>query len=216
VLAQAQALALRQREVARSAAAAKRAQAAIEYGDPSGVQGLDEQTIAAARDNPFSVLRNLERDYQTGVRDLEENLNAANLFYSGYRGTKLGEAATDYQSRRASAASAFQGLLADVENALAQALLQADWAEAAALQDAYARALQQALEYGYGYPGQPGDGGRALGIRDAALALVGADRSAGAGRTVRGVPTDIYNARRNAAGFGGGLAAAMIGRRRRY
>ena len=159
ILAQAQALASRQREIARSGALAKRKQAAVEYGDASGLQGFDEATIAAARDNPFSVLANMKRGYESGVESLEGDLNASNLFYSGYRGKELGRAATGYQGQRSSASGAFQGFMTDIENALAQALLNADWQEASALEGAYMRALSQAMEYGYDYPGDGGDDG---------------------------------------------------------
>lgn len=114
------------RAQAQATALAKRKQAAIEYGDPSGVEGIDEATSKAARENPYSVLKSLERSYTTGLGELEEGLNEANLFYSGYRGKQLGEASTQYQQQRYNAGTAFRGLMSDIGDQLSQALLQAD------------------------------------------------------------------------------------------
>lgn len=126
-------LAAKQRAMAQASALAKRKQAAIEYGDPSGVTGLDDATQKAARDNPFSVLKRIDRSYETGTRELEEGLNAANLFYSGYRGQQLAEAARGYQQTKYDAANSFRGLLTDIDAGLADALMQADYLDAQAM-----------------------------------------------------------------------------------
>lgn len=129
-VAAAQGLAAKMRATATAQALAKRKQAAIEYGDPSGVEGIDEETSKAARENPFSILKNLEHSYSTGTRDLEEGLNKANLHYSGYRGQQLGEASRGYQDSRYQAATRFKGLNTDISDQLANALLNADSYEA--------------------------------------------------------------------------------------
>ena len=132
-VAAAQGLAAKIRAQAQATALAKREQAAIEYGDPEGVQGISAKGSKAARENPFSVLKNLEHGYGTGLRDLEEGLNSANLFYSGYRGQQLGEAARGYQQSRYQAGTNFRGLMTDINDQLAEALLNADMYEANAL-----------------------------------------------------------------------------------
>lgn len=132
-LAQIRALAARSRSEATARALAKKKQAAIEYGDASGITGLDEATIEAARNNPFSVLKNTERAYTQGVASLEDALNKSNLFYSGHRGQELGKAATGYQQQKYGASTRFQAGITDIEDALAQALLAADQQEMMAL-----------------------------------------------------------------------------------
>lgn len=128
-------LAAKQRAMAQATALARRKQAAIEYGDPSGIAGIDEETQRAARENPFSILKNVDRSYETGTRELEEGLNAANLFYSGYRGQQLAEAARGYQQTKYDAANAFRGLMTDVDSSLAEALMNADMYEASSIMD---------------------------------------------------------------------------------
>lgn len=132
-LAQIRALAARSRSAAMAGALSKKKQATIEYGDPTGVQGIDEDTSKAARDNPFSVLKNLDRNYSQGVASLEDALNKSNLFYSGYRGDQLGKAATANQQDRYNASTRFRATITDIEDALAQALLNADMQEMNAL-----------------------------------------------------------------------------------
>ena len=132
-VAAAQGLAQKIRANAQASALAKRKQAAIEYGDPTGVEGIDEATGKAARDNPFSVLKNLEHSYDKGKGELEDDLNKANLFYSGYRGQQLGEAARGYLEQRHGAGNAFRGLMSDINDKLADALMQADSYEASAI-----------------------------------------------------------------------------------
>lgn len=126
------ALSAKMRATAQATAAAKRKQAALEYGDPTGVEGLDAATQKAARENPFSILAAMKRAYDTGITDLEEGLNKANLFYSGYRGQQLGEAATAHQQGRYDAGTRFQGTITDINDALAAALMNADMMDAQA------------------------------------------------------------------------------------
>lgn len=148
-VAAAQGLAAKIRANAQASALAKRKQAALEYGDPTGVEGVDEATAKAARENPFSILKNMEHAYGTGRRDLEEGLNKANLFYSGYRGQQLGEAARAYEQNRYQAGTQFKGLMTDIGDQLANALLNADMYEQNALLNSS----------GGAYGGGGGDGG---------------------------------------------------------
>lgn len=118
------------RAQAAASALAKRIQAATEYGSAEGLQQAlggqyaDVQAKAAA--NPFSVMASQKHAYDVGLRDLEEQLNNANLFYSGYRGQQLGEAARGYQQNQYEAANAYHGLLNDISDQLSQALMSAD------------------------------------------------------------------------------------------
>jgi hypothetical protein len=120
----------------------KRKSAAIQFGSAEGLQGLlghDFGTVSKqASDNPYSVLKNLQWGYEHGVADLEEKLNKANLFYSGYRGEQLGDAAHQFQQSNYNARTQFQGLLSDVADQLAAALMQADYNEMLAAMNAQA------------------------------------------------------------------------------
>lgn len=157
-LAQIRALSARSRSEATSRALSKKKQAAIQYGDPSGVQGLDQGTIDAARNNPFSILKNTERSYTEGVGRLEDAFNKSNLFYSGYRGTELGKAATGYQQQRYDAGTRFQATITDIEDALAQALLQADMMEMQSmLGSGNYSSGGGGGDNGAGYTGRPGE-----------------------------------------------------------
>ena len=132
-VAAAQGLAAKIRAQAQATALAKRVQAAIEYGDPSGVEGLTAEQQKASSENPFSVLKNLSHSHDVGLQGLEEDLNKSNLFYSGYRGQQLGEADRAYQGQRYQAGTQFRGLSSDINDALANALMQADQYEASAI-----------------------------------------------------------------------------------
>ena len=152
-VAAAQGLAGKIRAQAQARALAKREQAAIEYGDPTGVTGISEKSSTAARENPFSVLKNLDYSYKTGLRDLEEGLNSANLFYSGYRGQQLGEAARGYEQGRYTAGTNYRALQSDISDQLSEALLNADMYEQNALLGSS----------GGGYDGGGYDGGGQVG-----------------------------------------------------
>lgn len=155
-LAQIRALAARSRSEATARALAKKKQAAVEYGDASGVTGLDEATAKAAKDNPFSILKGLDRNYNEGVGRLEDALNKSNLFYSGHRGTELGKAATNYQQDKYGASTRFQAGITDIEDALAQALLQADMMEMQALMGS-GGPYGGGGDNGAGFVGRPGE-----------------------------------------------------------
>lgn len=127
------ALSQRMRAEAQASALAKKKQATLEYGDPTGVEGIDEATAKAARENPFSILSAMKRSYDTGLGDLEEGLNKGNLFYSGYRGQQLGEAGTAYQQGRYDAGNRYRATIQDINDALAGTLLNADMMDADAI-----------------------------------------------------------------------------------
>lgn len=78
---------------ARSEGAALRKQALIDVGDPviAGEVGADPNTVEAARQNTMSARAGLTRDFSTRQRDLDENMNQSNLFYSGERVNRMGE-----------------------------------------------------------------------------------------------------------------------------
>lgn len=133
----AKAFGARTRKEAEARALEKRKTAALQFGSAEGLEKLlskeDYASVSkAASENPFSVIKNLQRGYDKGVSDLEDQLNKANLFYSGYRGQQLKDAATQHQQARYTAGTQFQGLLSDVADQLSAALLQADMMEAQA------------------------------------------------------------------------------------
>ena len=159
ILQQIMAEAQRQMAEAQANALAKREQLAVAYGDASGL-GLDKSYETAAANNPFSVIHNAKRSYDQGVVSLEDALNKDNLFYSGARGTKLGEAATGFQRTNYGNQQRFRGSLQDVQSTLAQALQSARYMEMSGQEGAYARALSAALAGGYaGGGGGSGGGG---------------------------------------------------------
>jgi hypothetical protein len=170
------------RTQAQASALAKRKQAAIEYGDPTGVEGIDDATSKAASENPFSVLKNLEHGYKTGTADLEEGLNKGNLFYSGYRGQQLGEAARGYQDSRYQAGTRFKGLMTDIGDNLANALMNADMYEASAIMGS------DGGSYGGGDDGGGGNPNRVAYDPNTSLAGVTRGLLSGTGR-IPGTPT---------------------------
>ena len=195
----AQGLAQKMRATAQASALAKRKQAAIEYGDPSGVEGIDAGTAKAATDNPFSVLKNLEHSYKTGTRDLEEGLNSANLFYSGYRGQQLGEAARGQQNALYQAGTGFKGLMTDINDQLAQALMGADAMEASSIMGS------DGGSYGgggdappsYGVPYNPG-----VAIRPPGFSLSGAGRIQGTSAKAKPKPMGLPPKKASPVKFG--------------
>jgi len=118
-----------------------RKQALIAYGYDPSLDSLypDENTREAAKQNPFSVLAIQKHDYGQRTTALEENLNKGNLFYSGARGTQLGENSRAYQQQQAGS----YGVLNDTLGGLQRALLAARQEEAdrnaTGLAEAYGR-----------------------------------------------------------------------------
>jgi hypothetical protein len=147
ILQQILAMSEKARTLAGGDALAALSDAGIQYGDASGL-GLDASKEQAARDNPFSVLANEKRAYGQGVTSFEDSANKANLFYSGYRGTKLGELATGHQQNLAGASDRFRSLVTDINRKKTSDLMAADQADLAGRTDATGRAQARALQYG--------------------------------------------------------------------
>jgi hypothetical protein len=120
---------------------AGRKQALIAYGYDPSLDSLypDENTREAAKQNPFSVLATQKHDYAQRTTALEENLNKGNLFYSGYRGTQLGENARNYQQQQATSSGALNDTLSALQHALLSARQEEADRNASALAEAYGR-----------------------------------------------------------------------------
>lgn len=157
VFQQAQAIIARTEEEARAAAIARKTAIAEQYGDATGLR-LGSSVEQIAKNNPFSVVASMKRGYEQGVNRLEDQLNKANLFYSGWRGTELGNASTAYQQNQYNARSRFQASIQDVNNQLAQSLLNSEWQRLSAMQSAYQAGLGNPSQYG-GAGGAGGGGG---------------------------------------------------------
>lgn len=151
ILQQIHATAAKQREEANAGALEARKQLAIQYGDETYGNSIDQATGQAAAQNPFSITKNLANQYDTTGKNLNENLNQHNLFYSGERINELGQALKDYQQQQAVAAGQFQSGLGTIGQNLVGALMGADQSEQGGYNDAWARALAYALAH----PGAP-------------------------------------------------------------
>lgn len=154
ILQQIKALSAQGRESARQSASALRKQLAISSGFTDVIPDLDADTMKAATDNPFSVRARLKRDYERSGKQLDENYNDSNLFYSGARANALGDQAFDYQNANYSALNDARSQASSIYQQLMQALLAADQADIDATWEANQRAQDQALQYGV----DPGSG----------------------------------------------------------
>jgi hypothetical protein len=94
---------------ARTEAMNAKKQALIDAGSEEIARGVgaDENTLSAAKANPFSTQAELMKQYQDRQRQMDENLNANNLFYSGERVRQMGE----LERGRAQAETQFGGNL---------------------------------------------------------------------------------------------------------
>src|SRR4051812_28576717 len=156
---------------AEAAALARRKQAEIGYGYDPNFQYEDQSTQEAARQNPFSTLAQLLFNHGQRSDALTENLNKANLFYSGERIKQTGLEGRQYTLENANANSALQNLMGQIAQGVLDAKLQAQQSELGGEQAAYDRALQFALANNTGYPGGGG------GAEDATAASVGGNRT---------------------------------------
>jgi hypothetical protein len=120
----------------------------IGYGSPelAGTLGLGGSAGAASA-NPFSTLGELKRGYQRrNVFDVDRPLSdQANLFYSTERGRQRALSGEQYLRDQASAEAAVQERLAAISSQLTQAKMSVSQQRLQAEQEAYQRALQQAL-----------------------------------------------------------------------
>ena len=158
ILQQIKALTGKRRGEVESGARTARQQLAIEYGDEGlGREYGGESFATAARDNPFSVARELSRWYSDTGRDLDEGFNKGNLFYSGARAKGLSEHTLGYQRRTSQAESEKQQRLSAIASELAQTLSGLDMEDVDAQTDAGQRALERSLQYGI----DPGAGSKA-------------------------------------------------------
>src|SRR6266542_2980900 len=140
---------------AEASALAARQQALINFGYSPELDPLygDTGTAGSAKTNPFSVLAQLQHSHELRQKNLNENLNKANLFYSGYRGTQLGEEGRSYLGEQAGARSALESQLGGISEGLLGARQTAQEATTGGEQDAYNRWLNQQLQYGLGATG---------------------------------------------------------------
>jgi hypothetical protein len=162
-----------QESIAQAEAEAKaaRTKLVIGYGDPglAATLGLNKPTGAPAQGgvayykwrkagggtsaaqqaqaNPFSTLAELKRGYERrNVFDVDRPFSdQGNLFYSSERGRQRALSGESYLRDQAQAQAAVQEQLAQISNQLTQARMSAQTQRIQAEQDAYQRALQQAL-----------------------------------------------------------------------
>lgn len=157
ILAKIRALATTNIGNAESGALAARQQELIGYGyDPTMQdQYTDPSNAAAAQQNPFSILSQLARQHTSRAHNLDEQLNQGNLFYSGTRGTELGNEARTYLGEQAGANATVRSHL----GAIATSLLAARHAEEERVLQAEGDAYQRYLQFHeqYGIPAAPGD-----------------------------------------------------------
>ena len=144
----------------RAGALSQKRQLAIETGDAGFANelGLDAATVQAARDNPLSAFAAIRDAGVAEGRDLTEGLNKANLLFSGYRGTQLGELAKSLLAREANAQAQARARYGSIENDLLAGLGNADDLEMQAEADAYGREVDRRRGGGGGGGAGGGDG----------------------------------------------------------
>lgn len=137
-ISEAQAEALRQQQ-----------QLAIGYGDPAlaAQLGLSKDVQAKAAGNAFGTLQELTRTYQRrNVFDINRPLSdQRNLFYSSERGRQLALSGEEDLRQRAMAQASVQQRLAEIQQMLVQARLDAQRQNIEAEQQAYQNASQQVM-----------------------------------------------------------------------
>lgn len=132
-----------QRDTAQAAALARKVGLATELGDTGFARelGLDEAQIGAAGANPLSTFAQLGQAEKKSTSALDEALNQSNLYFSGHRGTQLGELAQNFLAQRAGALGQARQGYAGIEGDLLSGLGEADRAEMEAEAAAYGRAV---------------------------------------------------------------------------
>jgi hypothetical protein len=161
VLARIRALGTQDVANARSEAEALRKKAIIDSGltDVGQEIGVDQNTLQAAQQNPFSTRAELERAMQTRGRELNESLNQQNLFYGGYRADQLSDLARSGAQQQSALTGDIRGLLGGISQGVTTAEQEAARAEQAAIEqaaeDARIAALQQAYLDALNQPAQP-------------------------------------------------------------
>jgi len=149
ILARVKALAEESMGQANADARANRTRLAIGLGDPELVDklGLGSDVRKQAAENTFGTFQELSRQLdRRNVFDITGNLSDKhNLFYSTERGRQLGLSGEQYLRDKSQATNAVQGQLATISQQLIAAKMAAQAQIIQAEQDAYSRALQQAL-----------------------------------------------------------------------
>lgn len=120
-------------------------QATFFTADPGNTTVGDEQTAQAASANPTSTVAQLLQAHNDRTNQLNNNLNASNLYYSSTRGNELGNEDQTYLNDQSNAQSQLYGALTAAVQGLLGARSQSDSTLYQANTDAYNRALQIAL-----------------------------------------------------------------------
>jgi len=187
---------------AQSAALKQRQDLVLAYGDKgvaSAVLGASDPIAAAAGQNPTSTVAQLGQSRDRNLKSLDNQLNADNLSYSGYRVTQEQQAGQDYQNALAQAAGGLNTNLDQVGSNLAAALAGNNGQIVQGINAAADRANANATATGTD-PGAGGAGGASTG--PGAIVPATAD------------PTDAANEAASlaaAAAAGGGAASGAVG-----
>lgn len=133
---------------AESEAAALRKQAVIDTGlaDVGAELGLDAATLQAARENPLSVAARLANEARLRESQLNESLNQQNLFFSGHRGTQLGELARSQMAEQADLTRDLRAALGGIDQGVLEARQAASLDEQGAMEAAAEAMRQQSFE----------------------------------------------------------------------
>jgi hypothetical protein len=134
---------------AQADATAARTRLVIGLGDPdlAAKLKLGKKTMSQAKNNPFGTFQELSRTLQRrNTFDITGALSdRANLFYSTERGRRLALSGEQDLRDRAQATSAAQSSLAQIASQVTQSRMAAQAQIIQGEQEAYQRALQQAL-----------------------------------------------------------------------
>jgi hypothetical protein len=151
---------------ANAAALKQRQDLLLAYGDPAlaeAVLGSSDPIAQAAGQNPTSTVKQLGQSRDRNLKTLDDQLNDANLSYSGYRVTQEQQAGQDYQNALAQAAGQLNSNLDTVGSNLAAALAGNNGQLVQGIDDAATRAAAAAAaggtDPGATDPGAGGDGG---------------------------------------------------------
>lgn len=150
-LQQIQALVGQSNDQAQSSALKQRQNLLLAYGDPTvaaSILGPGDPIAAAAGQNPTSTVKQLGQSRDRNLQTLDEQLNAANLGYSGYRVTQEQQAGQDYQNALAQAAGGLNSSLDQVGSNLAAALAGNNQQVVSGINSAADRAAQAAATSG--------------------------------------------------------------------
>jgi hypothetical protein len=139
---------------ARTEAANAKKQALIDAGSEEIARGVgaDENTLSAAKANPFSTQAELMKQYADRQRQMDEQLNASNLFYSGERVRQMGE----LERGRAQAETQFGGNLRGLLSSIDAQLQAAEEAELMRQIEAQIASAGRSPQYSGGFGGGGG------------------------------------------------------------